>query len=84
MSTRVFAAIAAACIALFAGGHAFGFEASTVDGAVKASNAFGFDFYLQARKGQRNFVCSPVGAAIALVMAAAPLHGPHGEAGQVS
>jgi serpin B len=60
---------------LFAGGRAFGFDASTVDGAVTASNAFDFDFYLQARRGQGNFVCSPVGAAIALTMVAAGAHG---------
>ena len=75
MSTRIFAAIAAASVALFAGGRAFGFDASTVDGAVKASNAFAFDFYLQARRGQGNFVCSPAGAAIALIMLAAGAHG---------
>ena len=75
MSTGIFAAVAAASIALFADGRAFGFDASTVDGAVAASNAFGFDFYLQARRGQGNFVCSPAGAAIALTMAAAGAHG---------
>ncbi len=75
MSTRIFAAIAAAYIAVFAGGRAFGFDASTVDGAVKASNVFAFDFYLQARRGQGNFVCSPAGAAIALTMVAAGAHG---------
>jgi serpin B len=75
MSTRTTAAIAAASVALFASGRAFGFDASTVDGAVKASNAFGFDFYLQARRGQGNFVCSPAGAAIALAMVAAGAHG---------
>jgi serpin B len=75
MSTRISAAIAAASIALFAGGRAFGFDASTVDGAVTASNAFAFDFYLKARRGQGNFVCSPAGAAIALTMVAAGAHG---------
>jgi len=75
MSTRISAAVAAASIALFAGGRAFAFDASTVDGAIKASNAFGFDFYLQARRGQANFVCSPAGAAIALTMVAAGAHG---------
>jgi hypothetical protein len=58
MSTRIFAAIAATLVAMLAGGCATTrpktpvttFEASTVDGAVKASNAFGFDFYRQARK----------------------------------
>jgi serpin B len=75
MSTRTTTAIAAASIALLAGGRAFGFDASTVDGAVKANNAFGFDFYLQSRRGQYNFVCSPAGAAIALTMVAAGAHG---------
>lgn len=65
----------AASIALLVGGRSFGFDASTVEGAFKASNAFGFDFYLRARRGQRNFVCSPAGAAIALTMAAAGAHG---------
>lgn len=51
------------------------FDASTVDGAVKASNAFGFDYYRQIRKGRDNFVCSPAGAAIALTMAAAGARG---------
>jgi len=75
MSTRIFAAIAAASIVLFVGGRAFCFDASTVAGAVAASNAFGFDFYLHARGGQGNFVCSPAGAAIALTMTAAGAHG---------
>jgi serpin B len=75
VSTRISAAIAAASIVLLASGRAFGFDASTVDGAVKASNAFAFDFYLQARRGQGNFVCSPAGAAIALTMVAAGAHG---------
>jgi len=81
MSTRLSATTAATCVALFAGGCATTsfkaptFNASTVDGAVKASNAFGFDFYHQARAGQENFVCSPVGAAIALTMTAAGARG---------
>ncbi len=41
MSTRVSAA--AAALACFAGGCAGSFKTSTVDGAVKASNAFGFE-----------------------------------------
>jgi serine protease inhibitor len=60
---------------LLAGGCATTFEASTVDGAVKASNAFGFDFYRQTRAGQENFVGSPARAAIALTMAAAGARG---------
>ncbi len=81
MSTLISAAMAAACAALFAGGCATTgfkaptFNASTVDGAVKASNAFGFALYRQARKGQDNFVCSPAGAAIALTMVAAGARG---------
>ena len=83
MSTRIFAAIAATSVAWFAGGcattspkaPATTFEASTVDGAVKASNAFGFDFYRQGRKNRDNFVCSPAGAAIALTMVAAGARG---------
>jgi serine protease inhibitor len=59
MGTRISTAIAAASIAVFAGGRAFGFDASTVDGAVAASN----------------FVCSPAGAAVALTMLAAGAHG---------
>jgi serpin B len=75
MSTGISATIAAASIALFASGRAFGFDVSTVEGAVTASNAFAFDFYLQARRNQGNFVCSPAGAAIALTMVAAGAHG---------
>ena len=84
MSTRLFAAIAAISVAWFAGGCAAAtsletpgttFEATTVDGAVKASNSFGFDIYRQARKGRDNFVCSPAGAAIALTMVAAGARG---------
>jgi serpin B len=81
MSTRLPAAIAATCVALFAGGCATTsfkaptFKASTVDGAVKASNAFGFDLYRQAIEGQDNFVCSPAGAAIVLTMVAAGARG---------
>jgi serpin B len=75
MRTHISAAIVAASVALLVSVRAFGFDASTVDGAVKASNAFGFDFYLQARRGQGNFVCSPAGAAIALTMVAAGAHG---------
>jgi serpin B len=69
------ATLAAASVAFLASEGAFGFDASSVDGAVKASNAFAFDFYLQARKGQGNFVCSPVGVATALTMAAAGAQG---------
>ncbi len=72
---RVSAAIAATSLALLAGGCASSFKASTVDGAVKACNAFGFDFYRQARRDQDNFVCSPAGAAIALTMVAAGAEG---------
>jgi serine protease inhibitor len=64
--------IASLMVAGLAGGCATTrFNASTVDGAVKASNAFGFDYYRELRKGRDNFVCSPAGAAIALTMAAA-------------
>ena len=67
-------------VSLIAAGLAGGcattrFNASTVDGAVKASNAFGFDYYREIRKGRDNFVCSPAGAAIALTMAAAGARG---------
>jgi serpin B len=62
-------------IGLFEAGCASSFEASTVAGAVKASNAFGFDLYRQARDGRDNFVCSPAGASIALTMAAAGARG---------
>lgn len=57
--------------ALFLAGCASSFKASTVDGAVRASNAFGFDLYRQVREGRDNFVCSPAGAAMALTMTAA-------------
>jgi serpin B len=67
-------AIAIACM-LGPGCATTGFEVSTVHGAVKASNAFGFDFYRKARVGQDNFVCSPAGAAIALSMVAAGARG---------
>jgi len=42
-----------------------------VEGAVQASNAFGFDFYRKVRKSDDNVVCSPAGAVIALTMVAA-------------
>jgi serpin B len=51
------------------------FDASTVEGAVEASNAFGFDFYSKVRKSNDNVVCSPAGAAIALTMVAAGARG---------
>jgi serpin B len=75
MTARISAAILSASIALLVGIPSFGFDASTVRGAVKASNAFGFDFYLQARRGQTNFVCSPAGTTIALTMAVAGAQG---------
>lgn len=75
MSARVWVAVTTTCVALSGGGCATSFEASTVAGAVKASNAFGFDLYGQARGGRDNFVCSPAGAAIALTMAAAGARG---------
>jgi hypothetical protein len=76
MKARTFAVlVAGVALALLAGGCATAFKASTVDGAVKASNAFGFDFYRQAKEGKDNFVCSPAGAAIALTMTAAGARG---------
>lgn len=75
MRTRISAAIVSASIAFLVGGRSFGFNASTVEGAIKASNAFGFDLYLQARRGQLNFVFSPAGATAALTMTAAGAHG---------
>jgi serine protease inhibitor len=64
-------------VAALAGGCATAarFDASTLEGAVKASNAFGFDYYREIRKGRDNFVCSPAGAAITLTMAAAGARG---------
>lgn len=64
-----------ASVGWFEAGCASSFEASTVAGAVKASNAFGFDLYRQVRIGRENFVCSPAGAAIALTMTAAGARG---------
>jgi serpin B len=58
-------------LGIVASGCASSFEASTVVGATKASNAFGFDLYRETRAGRDNFVCSPVGASIALTMTAA-------------
>jgi serpin B len=75
MSARIWVAVAMILVALGGGGCATSFEASTVAGAVKASNAFGFDLYRQAREGKDNFVCCPAGAAIALTMAAAGARG---------
>jgi len=75
MSARVWVAVATTCVALSGGGCATSFAASTVAGAMKASNAFGFDLYGQARGGRDNFVCSPAGAAIVLTMAAAGARG---------
>jgi len=53
------------------------FDASTVEGAVQASNAFAFDFYRKVQKQKRNdnVVCSPAGAVIALTMVAAGARG---------
>jgi serpin B len=63
-------------VAALAGGCATArFNASTPEGAVKASNAFGFDYYREVRKGRDNFVCSPAGAAIALTMVTAGARG---------
>ena len=75
MRSRLLAILASTTIAWFASGCASTFKASTVDGAVKASNAFGFDFYREVRKGKGNLVCSPAGAAIALTMVAAGARG---------
>jgi len=64
--------MAGTCVAWFAGGIRHHLKASTVDGAVKASNAFGFDFYLQARRGQGQLrVLAGPERAIALTMVAA-------------
>jgi serpin B len=65
----------ATLVAWSVGGCVTNFKASTVDGAVKASNAFGFDFYREVRKGKDDIVCSPAGAAIALTMVAAGARG---------
>jgi serpin B len=67
--------LAVVASALLLTGCASSFKASTVDGAVKASNAFGFDLYRQVREGRDNFVCSPAGAAMALTMTAAGARG---------
>jgi serpin B len=80
MSRHGLAVMTATLVAWSAGGCASSFKASTVDGAVKASNAFGFDFYREVRKrevrkGTDNLVCSPTGAAIALTMVAAGARG---------
>jgi len=76
MTQRISAVEAAVCVTLFAGGCATtSFRVSTLDGAVKAGNAFGFDLYRAAKAGRGNFVCSPAGAAIALTMAAAGARG---------
>jgi serine protease inhibitor len=47
------------------------FDASTPAGAASASNHFGFDLYTQATTPDKNVVCSPAGASIALTMASA-------------
>jgi serpin B len=75
MQGRVLGIASLVAIGVAGGCASTRFNASTVDGAVKASNAFGFDFYRQIRKGRDNFVCSPAGAAIALTMAAAGARG---------
>jgi serpin B len=67
--------LAVVASALVLTGCASSFKASSVDGAVKASNAFGFDLYRQVREGRDNFVCSPAGAAMALTMTAAGARG---------
>ena len=43
--------------------------------AVVASNAFGFDLYARLKASQKNLICSPVSASIALTMAAAGARG---------
>ncbi len=86
MTKRARAVVVAKCLAFLVGGcggtlgaskatKTNAFEASTVAGAVQASNAFGFELYGRARADQDNFVCSPAGAAIALTMAAAGARG---------
>ena len=68
------ALLATGCASIF---KATTFDASTVEGAVQASNAFGFDFYRKVRKEKSsdNVVCSPAGAVIALTMVAAGARG---------
>jgi serpin B len=75
MQGRVLGIVSLIAIGLAGGCATTRFNASTVDGAVKASNAFGFDYYREIRKGRDNFVCSPAGAAIALTMAAGGARG---------
>ena len=56
-------------------GCAATFDATSPAGAAQASNRFGFDLYEKLKEEQRNFVCSPVGAAISLSMVSAGARG---------
>ena len=51
------------------------FDASTTAGAATASNHFGFDLYARAKIPDRNVICSPASASIALTMASAGARG---------
>jgi serpin B len=51
------------------------FDASTTAGAANASNRFGFELYARAESPDRNVICSPASASIALTMAAAGARG---------
>ena len=51
------------------------FDASTTAGAANASNRFGFDLYARAESPDRNVICSPASASIALTMASAGARG---------
>jgi serpin B len=60
-----------ALCAVLAASCATTFDASSPDGAVKASNRFGFDLYARVKQGGGNIICSPISASIALTMTAA-------------
>ncbi len=60
-----------ALCAVLAASCATTFDASSPDGAVKASNRFGFDLYARVKQDRGNVICSPISASIALTMTAA-------------
>jgi serpin B len=50
-------------------------EKSSPAAATTASNAFGFELYARVKVGQKNVICSPASASIALAMALAGARG---------
>ena len=78
MNMRPAAVFKVMCLALAACSSiacAAAFDASTPAGAVLASNRFGFDLYGRIKTDDKNLICSPVSAAVALNMASGGARG---------